>query len=267
MTPRVLNLRYASSCSSCGASLAAGARAAWDRQKRLATCEACLVRDGTLPVDRGSAGASAAREWQRRRDRREREIRERHPRIGGVILALTDDPQSTQSWAKGAAGERALGESLDRLAQEGMSVLHDRRIPGSRANIDHLVVSAAGVFVVDPKKYAGKVERRDVGGWFRTDERLYVGRRDRTKLVVGARRQQDVVRRVLADAGEHHVPVSAALCFLDAEWGIFPSPFRLDGVHVVWPGALGKVLRAAGPLKPDDVARIERGLAVALPCA
>jgi hypothetical protein len=39
-------------------------------------------------------------------------------------------------------------------------VLHDRRIPGRRSNIDHLVIARSGVWVVDTKRYRGKVERR-----------------------------------------------------------------------------------------------------------
>jgi Nuclease-related domain len=66
-----------------------------------------------------------------------------------------------------------------------MSVLHDRRIPGSRANIDHIVVAPCGVFVIDAKNYKGRVEKRDRGGFFSTDCRLYVGGRDKTPLVAG----------------------------------------------------------------------------------
>src|SRR4029077_12190747 len=89
------------------------------------------------------------------------------------------------AWAYGAQGERALGGLLNRLRDDGMSVLHDRRIPSSRANIDHIVVGPAGVFVVDAKNYKGRVERRARGGFFSTDYRLFVGGRDNTALIAG----------------------------------------------------------------------------------
>lgn len=60
---------------------------------------------------------------------------------------------------------------------DGIRVLHDRRVPGTRGNIDHLVVAPAGIFVVDAKRYDGLIRVRDVGGLFKTNERLYVGRR------------------------------------------------------------------------------------------
>lgn len=50
-----------------------------------------------LEVFVGVAGGSAQREYERRKDRRESRIREAHPRIGGLILALSDDPQSTKA--------------------------------------------------------------------------------------------------------------------------------------------------------------------------
>ena len=55
---------------------------------------------------------------------------------------------------------------LDPLRDEGLAVLHDRRIPYSKANIDHLIVAPWGVFIVDAKNYKGKVETRNRGGFF-----------------------------------------------------------------------------------------------------
>jgi len=48
--------------------------------------------------------------------------------------------------------------SLDRLAGEGLYFLHDRRIPPTRANIDHIVIAPTGVYVIDAKNYAGRAQ-------------------------------------------------------------------------------------------------------------
>ncbi len=56
-----------------------------------ATCEACFVGEETavaapvVEIDRGEAGASAAREWKRRHERRETQIRTRHKHLGGLL--------------------------------------------------------------------------------------------------------------------------------------------------------------------------------------
>jgi hypothetical protein len=221
-------------------------------------------------IDRGRAGASAAREWKRRHERREVAVRAQHKHLGGLLLALSSDPHSTSSWATGARGEEEMGGSLDKLREQGIAVLHDRRIPGSRANIDHLVISRAGVFVVDTKHYKGRVEQRDVGGWFTTDLRLYVGGRDRSKLVAGMKPQVDAVRRALAgDDVWREVPVTAALLFMsDDNWSLLDfKPLRFGEVYALWVKALRKLIRADRAGQPIDVPELERALAVALPAA
>lgn len=50
--------------------------------------------------------------------------------------------------------------------------LHDRRVPATSGNINHLVIGRAGVFVIDAKLYDGQTDSRDVGGLFRTDKHL-----------------------------------------------------------------------------------------------
>jgi hypothetical protein len=248
--------------------------AAWDREKKTATCSACLessasgVTETRLEVDRGTAGGSARREFQRRHERREADIRERHKRLSGVILALSSDPQSTTAWAVGARGEETVGRNLEALRAEGIAVLHDRRIPGSKANIDHIVISPAGVFIVDPKNYRGKVEQRDVGGLFRTDLCLYVGGRNKNKLVKGMDRQVAAVRAALAqDERWSEVPVTPVLLFVGPEnwsWLNF-RPLRFGETYVLWGEAFDKLLHAEQTIPHDAVAELERVLAVALP--
>jgi hypothetical protein len=128
-----------------------------------------------------------------------------------------------------------VGEALDAARSKGIEVLHDCAIPRSRANIDHLVIGPTGVWIVDAKCYVNKtVERRDVGGWRRTDHRLYVDRRDRTSMIEGVARQVATVRTVLEAGDWAGVPVRGALCFVEADLGWFAKPFSIDGVLVTW---------------------------------
>jgi hypothetical protein len=65
--------------------------------------------------------------------------------------------QPTRAWADGARGERATAHRLRRLERHGYLVLHNLQVPGSRANLDHLAIGPAGVFVIDSKRYTGRV--------------------------------------------------------------------------------------------------------------
>lgn len=266
--PRILRLRYPATCASCGAELAKGTTAHWNPAHKAATCLSCLEPEvaAELEIDLGKPGASAAREWQRRHERRETAVRERWGKLSGVALALTNDPHSTNAWAYGANGEQALGTSLNRLREEGIAVLHDRHIPCSRANIDHVAVAPWGVFVIDAKNYRGRVERRDRGGWFLTDYRLYVGGRDKTALIAGLDKQVKAVRDALGEQFAD-VRICKTLCFVNADWSLFARPIELGGAHVLWPRALGKLIRSEGTLDRETIERIERTLALALPAA
>lgn len=227
-----------------------------------------LPTEAEIDVVSGVAGASAQREFERRRAKRQERIRADHPHIGGLILALTDTPQSTRAWATGADGERELGKRFDEMAARGAIALHDRRIPGTRANIDHIVVAPAGVFVVDAKKYAGKVEKRDVGGFFKKDERLYVGRRDCSKLLEGMHKQVAVVRDALSAHTEvADIPVTGTLCFVGAEWSLFARPIHLEDVTVTWPKALVETFEKQDALSAERITLVARMLGERLPPA
>jgi hypothetical protein len=195
-----------------------------------------------VPIDFGVAGASALAEHERRHKNREERALARGRVRGRITLALTDDPQSTKAWEQGASGERFVGAHLDKLRSKGICVLHDRHIPSTRANIDHIVVAPSGIWVVDTKNYSGAIEVRDIGGWFRTDLRLYVGNRDRTKLVAGMAKQLDAVRHAL---GANAAPVRAVLCFSRDDWKPFAKPLVINGVVVSRVQQLTKLIQRA----------------------
>ena len=113
-----------------------------------------------IEVDPGVPGASARREFERRAARREEQVRTKHNRLGGLILAVSDDPQSTRAWDTGAIGEERLGTRLNELAGDSLHVVHDRKIPRSTADIDHLAVTPNGVFVIDASATAVGPGRR-----------------------------------------------------------------------------------------------------------
>jgi hypothetical protein len=269
-----IRLRYPAVCGSCATELPRRTQAIWDRTARTATCLDCAGREAPpedpRPLERGEAGSSARRRYERLRARHETRVRERWGRLSSLYLALTDEPQSTRSWGIGSSGERELGASLDAFNDDAsLIVLHDRRIPGSRANIDHLVISAAGIFVVDAKHYSGKVRKVDRGGWLSTDFRLYVGERDRTKLIPRLTKQVEAVREALGEPlmQEFALAITPVLCFVYANWRLFARPFQLGGVWVERPESLAKRVRKPGPLASEHVVALSKKVVAALPRA
>jgi Nuclease-related domain len=281
-TDRSIRLRYPAVCSVCGRDLPSGAKAFWSRAERAATCLECSTpsastvrpteaEDKPPVLDRGVAAGSSRRRYAKLHEQREQHARQKLGRLGGgVYLALTNEPQSTRAWGVGAVGEEKLGAFLDTLDDDrSLFVLHDRRIPGSRANIDHIVVSAGEVFVIDAKRYSGTVQKVDRGGWFSTDNRLYVGRRDCTKLIAGMAKQLAAVRKALGETTmqEFELRLTPVLCFIEAEWSLFARPFQLGGVWVEWPRSLGQRIQQPAPLAPELVRTLAKKVAAALPKA
>jgi hypothetical protein len=232
-----LKLRYAGTCRMCGVDLPVRTEAVYERTTKTVRC---LTHDPQAParwtpepspestpplavsdptreprselfvVDAGTPGGSARREFERRQRARQDRVRAKHPKLGGLILALSDDPHCTRAWDVGAVGEERLGARLTELAGDALRVLHDRRIPRSRANIDHLTVTPTGIWVIDAKKYKGRPQLKVEGGIIRArTEKLLVGSRDCTKLVDGMLKHVQVVKAAIGS----DVPVHGVVGF------------------------------------------------------
>ncbi len=150
---------------------------------------------------------------------------------------------------------------------DSVIALHDRRVPKSRANIDHIVIGPAGVHVIDAKRYRNaKIAVRRTGGFISpVRTQLMVSGRDKTKLVDAMDWQVAAVRTALGDSAElAEVPITAVLCFIDAEFPLFGT-IELNEVHVRGPGGTAKLVSAAGPLDPPSRERLARHLAARLP--
>jgi Nuclease-related domain len=186
-----MKLRYPGTCRVCSAELPAKTEALYERSTKTIRCiehglSSAFPTGPNEAIDPGIPGASARREFERRHARREQRIRAAHPKLGGLIHALTDDPPSTKAWDTGALGEEQLGHRLDELSSERLRVLHDCRVPGTRTTIDHLAVTPSGVHVIDTKKYTGRPHVEVHGGVLSPRiEKLFVGKRNRTKLLDG----------------------------------------------------------------------------------
>jgi hypothetical protein len=107
--------------------------------------------------------------------------------------------EQARTWQRGAAGERRTARLLRRLVRDGFVVLHDLAVPGSPANVDHLVIGPSGVFVIDSKQWTGSVHQSADGLVWHNHHRL-----DRTLATV--RWQAETLGRLLG------IPAAPLLC-------------------------------------------------------
>jgi len=239
------------------------------------------------------AGRSANATYERRLDRHQQRVAARRTKIivvgvciviGGLALALGGRamgptwpflgaaiafagsmwvlgqlfgvPDSALNWRRGAAGEEETGRILARLSPD-FSVLHDRRIPLSQANVDHIVIGPTGVFVIETKRYSGRLTVHGA--------EVFVAGRRRTKIVEQALWEAEVVRRVLAEAGERQ-QVTPLLCVHHAQmpW----RAARVAGVSIVSAARLVEML-TRGPtiLESTQAVLVREKIARAMPRA
>jgi nuclease-like protein len=184
----------------CDCELAAGREAVWHRDLRKVTCLACSPAKAPAV---SQPGASALREYERRHERREQHARETLGGLGVVLARVIDEPSSTKVWKQGGEGEARTASRLEKhLAETGVRLLHDRRIPGhGNANIDHVAIGPGGITVIDTKTHRGTVQVDRVGGLFAPRRTvLLINGRDRTSLIEGLPLlKQLVVRDVVID--------------------------------------------------------------------
>jgi hypothetical protein len=161
---------------------------------------------------------------------------------GGLRFRLSPD---AVAWRRGAAGERRTARLLAVLERHGWAVLHDLAIPGSRANIDHVVIGPGGVFVIDSKHYRGRLQLDGSG-------RLWHGRFPLAPTLRAVDFEADQAAQVLVDPDVVVVPM-VAVHGAQVPWG----KVVMNGVPVVQAGRLPSMLRQLpAVLGPERVAAL-----------
>ena len=242
-------LRYGA-CDSCGAKIdvrAVGWHNAEIKKVRCAMCGPPQNDSETSEVGPSSSmrpdpvgGSAALREAQARRD---------------------------PKWIKGAAGEYLMDQSLHKHVNKDAIILTDRRVPGTKSNIDHIVIAPSGVWIIDSKNWKGKIEYK-AESMMSVNTRLYVGGRDRTSETESI---YGLVIPVAQVIGDRSVPIHPALVFIDGDWSLASlprmlanKPYQHLSVWITPPRTLAKLINEPGPLDADSVKRVGNKLDEAL---
>jgi hypothetical protein len=160
----------------------------------------------------GRAGGSAQARWRRQRAAEWAAWTRTLPwrvaatlgiGVAGGVLGSLLGPVRTGHGRRGAAGERRTARLLGPLERQGWVVLHDLAVPGSPANLDHLMIGPSGVFVVDSKQYRGRLQLDPTG-------RLWHGRYSLGPTLRAVSFEADRVAQVLPDPALVVVPVVSA---------------------------------------------------------
>jgi hypothetical protein len=159
-------------------------------------------------------------------------------------LRFRPSPEA-RAWRRGAVGERRTARLLGPLERQGWAILHDLALPGSRANIDHLVIGPGRVFVIDSKQYRGRLQLDPSG-------RLWHGRHPLAPTLGAVSWEADQAAQVLPDPGVVVLPV-VAVHGAQVPWGKVVT----EGVPVVAARRLPSMLsQLPAVLGPERVASL-----------
>jgi hypothetical protein len=261
---KFMALRRDGECA-CGTALPKGTRAAWDKVRRVVICEVCLAEPelgAPAIVDIGVLGASLQREYERRMVARELRVTSAHPLIGGWLVRTFKPPHTTTAFATGAAGERKAAEVLTRKVGDSVLFLYNRRVGlgPERGDIDIIAVAPSGVFVIDPKKYAGRKVRRNRAG----DAFVIDGRR-RAGLAVSMRRHVDAVAIAVSEGPMPEIAVAGSYCFIGADLPL--RQLAVDGVPALGLRGTVRMLKQRGFLDAGQRLILRADLARRFPAA
>jgi hypothetical protein len=180
---------------------------------------------------------------------REQELAAGKGRARRFVERITDARTDDRNWRRGAEGEERVAAVLERLDRERWSVIHDLTIGAKGANLDHLVIGPAGVFVLNTKNLTGTLK---------VYERAIYQNGHKTAFVPSLLREARTVQERLAVASGRPVAAWSLLVLAGScqvEQKSRPTDFTiLHADHLArWLTAL-----PSGRLSAGDVLRLER---------
>lgn len=176
--------------------------------------------------------------------------------VAGMTMWMWDDPpEYIAKWKRGADGERQTWKVLRKLEAEGWRGFHDRA--SERGNIDHIVIGAGGVFLLDSKNLSGEVVLEREGLTTRHDS---AERDSFTYTRLGGRMCAAAAR--LKDRIESETQVRPWVQAVVVIWGNFPQRQTEEGrvVYVAGDDLRCWLMTQKGRLSPRDQRLIELAL-------
>lgn len=165
----------------------------------------------------------------------------------GTAVWLLRRPGDWQRWLQGAKAEWRTGQRLNNLRKEGWGVLHDRTIPGSRANLDHVLVHPSGLFLV----YV------DTKAWHAVNARIRI---DRGRLMYGPWNQGSKIETIEWEASRLGQAIGLPVIRVVAvdRGRVDSDAVVFRGTNVVSSGYLCSFLRGLNATAPVDANRVRQ---------
>ena len=255
-----ITARRLSMCEVCSKEIEKGQPLVWSRAKSAVRCIGCQnISVEKKPVKKiskvvGEAGASAKRQYKTRSAKDSSKVEFLHPRLAKLLRVDNVDSQTTKNWAKGAVGEEKVGGFLRKfIKKNGGVLLNDRQVPGTKKNLDHILITENAVFVIDAKNWSGTISVKSVARNSEVKEILYLNSYNQTKTVEKMKDQVEVVKQALK-VGGFKVEAIGYLIFYGVDWPKKGIPTQVDGVLIKGKNSSDVILGIKSKRKVDVAA-------------
>jgi len=150
---------------------------------------------------------------------------------------------------QGEAGERAVGQYLEKLRTEGYEVFHD--LIGEGFNVDHAIIGPAGVFTIETKTWS-KPAKGETKIHFDGQSLTLPGQAANRRPIIQAQAQAGWLQTLLHESTGREVKVRPVVLF--PGWFVDNKQARQSSVWVLNPKALPKFLaHQSQKLSPEDI--------------
>lgn len=135
-------------------------------------------------------------------------------------------------------GERAVGQYLERLREQGFQVFHD--VVGTGFNVDHILIGPAGVFTIETKTWSKSASGREELTF--DGESIKLGRVEPDRNpVVQAKAQASWLRAILLESTGKKIDVRPVIVF--PGWFVVNTTGSFRDIWVLEPKALPTFLK------------------------
>ncbi len=138
--------------------------------------------------------------------------------IAIMLLQVLRLRKEAKSIRLGRDGERLVGQFLEELRADGASSSTTYRATAS--NLDHVVISDRGIFVVETKTYSKPVP--DAKVTFESNQLLVAGRKPDRDPIKQVRAQTRWLLHLLRESTGRQLPIRGAIVF--PNWWVDPNP-------------------------------------------
>ena len=154
---------------------------------------------------------------------------------------------------QGRDGERAVGQYLESLREQGVKVFHD--LPSKNFNLDHVLVASSGVYVIETKTYS-KPDKGETRIIYTGDTLVHHNGFKDNKPLIQVKAGANWLKQVIKESTGRNIDVKKVLLF--PGWFVEPTAeSKQSDVWVLNPKALPSfIANSQKRLSGEDVSLV-----------